>query len=126
MYQIRRTPIRRSKYGNKTVNVTMGKAYDSRGEATYAGHLQALKLAKEITDWERQVRIELRAGGKKVCTYVMDFVVHKPDGSIELHEYKGYATDVWKLKWRLLENTLEEVAARMWPDKEVRMVLVKH
>lgn len=125
-YMQRKAPWKRSKYGNKRVKVTMGVSYDSKGEAAYAAHLQALKLAKEVSDWERQVRIELRAGGKKVCTYVADFIVHRPNGDVEIHEYKGYATDIFKIKWRLLEVTLDEVRDRMWPGKEVRMELIMH
>lgn len=119
-------PWKRSKFGNKRSKVTMGVTYDSKGEAKYAGHLQELKLAKLIQDWDRQVRIELRAGGRKVCTYIVDFVVTVDANTIELHEYKGYATDVWKIKWRILECTLPEVTERMWPGKEVKMVLIKH
>jgi hypothetical protein len=126
MYQLRKSPLRRSKFGNKRVKVTMGVTYDSKGEAAYAGHLQVLKLCGEVLEWERQVKIQLRVNGKKICTYVMDFVVTMKDGSIELHEYKGFATDLWKMKWRILEVTLPEVSDRMWPDKEVKMVLVKH
>ena len=126
-YLQRRAPWRRSKYGNKkTKAVAGGKAYDSKGEAKYAAHLGARRLAGEISAWDRQVRIDLKVNGYKVCAYIMDFVVHMPDGSIELHEYKGYATDVWRLKWKILEATLDDVTKRMWPGKEVRMVLVMH
>lgn len=125
-HQVLNAPWKRSKYGNKRSKTTAGVTYDSKGEATYAAHLQQLKLAKLIQGWERQVRIELRAGGHKVCTYVMDFVVTVDANTIELHEYKGYATDVWKMKWRLLECTLPEVTERMWPGKEVIMKLIRH
>lgn len=125
-HEVVNAPWKKRKYGNKRTKVTGGVTYDSKGEAGYANHLSMLVYAKEIKSWERQIRIELRAGGHKVCTYVMDFLVHNNDGSITLTEYKGYATDLWKMKWRLLECTLPEVTERMWPGKEVKMLLVKH
>lgn len=125
-WEQRNAPWKRSKFGNKRTKTTLGKTYDSKGEAAYAANLEARRLAGEILSWERQVRIELRVSGKKICTYVMDFAVTVDANILELHEYKGYATDVWKLKWKLLEATLPDVAQRMWPDKEVKMVLVMH
>lgn len=123
---MKRSPLKRSKYGNKRVKTTLGKTYDSKGEAAYAAHLQALKLAGEILSWERQVRIPLMIGKHKLCTYVMDFVIHNDSQTVTLCEYKGYVTDLWKLKWKILEATLPEVQERMWPDKEVKMELVMH
>lgn len=61
--------------------------------------------AGDILHWRPQVPFALYAGGKLICTYIMDFVLTYPDGIIELVEVKGLETDVWKLKKKLLEAT---------------------
>lgn len=111
---------------NATKQRFMGDIYHSKGEAGYAALLQEEKLAGLITGWDRQIKIDIMVNGYKITRYYMDFAVHFPDGSVELREYKGYETAEWKMKWRLLEATLNEVGERLYPGKEVRMVLVKH
>ena len=77
--------------------------YDSKFEAGKAAQLELLLKAGEIKDFETQVPIDIVVNGYKVCTYVMDFIVYENDGSKTWIETKGFATDVWKLKWKLLE-----------------------
>lgn len=104
----------------------LGNKYHSKGEAGYAAMLEEEKRSGLILEWERQIKIDLLVNGYKITRYYMDFAVHLPGDIVELREYKGYETSEWKMKWRLLEATLNEVAERLWPGKEVRMVLVKH
>ena len=86
-----------------------GVVYASKSEARYAAHLDLLKKAGVIKAWEGQVRWALIVGGEKVCTIVPDFRVTLADGSVELHEVKGYATALWKLKRKLFEALYPEV-----------------
>lgn len=120
-WQQKNAPWGRNKYGAKSV-ITGGRRYDSGGEAKYAAHLQTLKLAKEIKDWTPQVQYDLKVNGKKICGYRIDFRVEHHDGSIELIEYKGFATSEWKLKWKLAEALLHTLE----PEKDVRLTLVMH
>lgn len=76
---------------------------DSKFEAGKAQELELLKKAKEIKDFQEQVKIALVVNGFHICNYYIDFVVEHNDGEIEYIETKGYATDVWKLKWKLFE-----------------------
>ena len=114
-----------TKFNNKTTEF-MGQRYDSKGEAGYAGELQQEKYAGIIVSWDRQFKIDLRVNGKHITNYWMDFVVTMPDGSIDLREYKGLALPTWKLKWAILEATLEEVGERYWPGKEIKMTVLWH
>lgn len=91
-----------SKYGNQTREYN-GRTYDSKLEARYAQDLDLLKKAKQIKDWEGQYRIKLDVNGYHICNYIVDFKVTMPDGSIELHEVKGFRTSTWELKWKLTE-----------------------
>lgn len=77
--------------------------FDSNFEAGKAQELELLKKAGEIKDFETQKVLDLIVNGYLVCTYKIDFVIHHNDGVTEYLETKGYATDTWKLKWKLFE-----------------------
>lgn len=76
---------------------------DSKFEAGKAQELRLLVKGGEIATFEEQVKIPLEVNGFHICNYYIDFVVKHKDGDTEYIETKGYATDVWKLKWKLFE-----------------------
>lgn len=100
MYRIRQG----NKYGS-TSHEYAGRVYHSKAEAGYAKDLDLLVVAGEVRDWTPQYKIDLNANGKHICTYIPDFLVTLPDGSQELHEVKGYATEIYRLKRKILEAT---------------------
>jgi hypothetical protein len=82
---------------------------DSKFEAGKAFDLEMLKKAGEIKDFKEQVKIPLIVNGYEVCTYKIDFVIYHNDGTVEYLETKGYAMDVWKLKWKLFEALFSDL-----------------
>lgn len=95
------------KYRNVTCCVD-GINFDSRREADYYGELKMQKRANLILDFKRQVEFDLFAwdgneGSKRVCAHRVDFLVTLPNGSQEVREVKGFATDVWDLKRKMFE-----------------------
>lgn len=76
---------------------------DSKFEAGKAMELAQLKRDKKIKDFQEQVKIPLEVNGFHICNYYIDFVIQHNDGDTEYCETKGYATDTWKLKWKLFE-----------------------
>lgn len=76
-------------------------AYDSKFEAGYAQELEIRKKAKDIRDFAAHVRTPLVVNDNHVCDYLIDFVIQHNDGTEEYVETKGFATEVWKLKWKL-------------------------
>jgi hypothetical protein len=76
---------------------------DSKFEASKARELELLQKAKEIVGFQEQVKIPLVVNGYHLCNYFIDFVIEHTDGTLEYLETKGFATDVWKLKWKLFE-----------------------
>lgn len=103
--------------------------YDSKFEASQAQEYDLLKKAGEIKDWEAQKTLDLICNGYKVGTYRIDFVVYHHDGTIELSETKGFATQIWKMKWKILETMvnsnseyLQEVFGK---DKDIKMTLIQ-
>lgn len=96
-----------NKYGASRTEFK-GKIYDSRYEAEVAHSLEVRKRAKDIKDYQKQVKIPLTAHGKTVCNYYIDFVILHNDGTKEYTEVKGYETALWKLKWKIFEAQINE------------------
>lgn len=106
---------RGNKYGAKKKDYN-GRLYMSKGEAGYARELELRRRAGEILDITPQFRISLDVNGYHICNYIVDFRCVMADGSIELHEYKGFETDLWRMKWRLTEA--------IW-GKKYKLVVIK-
>jgi hypothetical protein len=97
-----------------------GKWYHSKGEAAYAQELDWRIKAGEIKSWERQVKIELKVNGVLICNYYVDFKVITKHNSVEYHEYKGFETSEWKMKWKLFTALLNEI------DPGAELIIIKH
>lgn len=97
-----------------------GKFYHSKGEAGYAAELDWRLKAGDIKSWERQVKIPLKVNGVLICNYYVDFKVTTKHGSTEYHEYKGYETMEWKMKWSLFMALLPEI------DPGAELIVIKH
>lgn len=97
-----------SKYhARKTV--VDGITFDSKREAKRYGELKLLERAGAIRDLKRQVRYELipafDCDGKhyRPTTYIADFVYTDVNtGKEVVEDCKGYRTDVYRLKAKLL------------------------
>ena len=90
-------------YSTKKAN-----GFDSKFEAGKAQELELLKKAGEIVDYQKQVKIPLIVNNYIICNYYMDFVVEHNDGTLEYLEMKGFATETWKLKYKLFEALYSE------------------
>ncbi len=105
-----------------------GEKYDSRLEVGFAEELDQRIAAGEKFTWKRQVLLDLKVSGKKVCGYKMDFVLDHGNDTFELVETKGFPTPEWKIKWRLLEILIETPEFREqhgFPkDSDLRLTLV--
>ena len=95
------------RYGNKygaQSTLYKGIAYHSKKEAGFARDLDLLLKANEIKSWERQFKIELRApSGELICRYYCDFMVVDKNGQKKLIEIKGFSTEIFRLKLKLLQ-----------------------
>lgn len=85
-----------------------GISYHSKFEAGYAAELDLRLKAKDIKSWEPQYKVSLDIQGADgrtyhICNYYVDFKVIHNDDSIELVEIKGFETEVYRLKRKLLE-----------------------
>lgn len=109
-----------NKFHNKRTTYG-GNKFDSKGEASYAEELDWRIKAGEIQGYERQVKIELKVNGVLICNYYADFVVTDKHGAKEIHEYKGFLTKDFTIKWRLLDATKHE----LFPEG-VELIMIKH
>lgn len=84
-------------------------------ESAYASHLEGLRKAGIIQEWQYEP-MALRLAER--CTYTPDFAVVYPD-HIELHECKGFWRDDARVKWKT-------AAERFWWMKFVAVQKVKN
>ena len=75
--------------------------FSSKKEARYYQDLLLRIKANEVVGFFRQVPLDLPGG----IIYRMDFLVFCSDGTCEGIEVKGYETQEWKLKQKLIKET---------------------
>jgi hypothetical protein len=107
---------KRSKYGNKRARDFENEEYASQKEANRGSELKILQLAGEISGLSRQRRWQLlppMEGYLRPLEYVSDFDYFHKDGTAHVEDVKGYRTDVYRIKkrlmWQLLGIKVEEV-----------------
>lgn len=105
---------KKSKFRNEKT-VIDGIVFDSKKEANYYKELQMLKKAGIVTDFELQPKFVLQPSyykdGKKIqpITYKADFKVCYSDGRIEIVDTKGFETQVFKIKKKMLEYLYPDI-----------------
>ena len=110
MKAVRLNVHRPSKFGNKKHQLD-GINFVSKAEAAYYWfHIKPRHDAGEINNLVFQPRIRCQVGEVKICDYVADFSYfdrnetgqHEQQGCQVIVEVKGYKTDVYKLKKKLM------------------------
>ena len=109
------TPAKKSKYHNRKVEyydptTKETITFDSVKERDYYLLLKDREKRGEIIDLKRQVELEIQPGfitpsGEKVrpITYIADFTYKTATyGYIHIIDVKGYKTEIYKLKKKLL------------------------
>jgi hypothetical protein len=104
------------KYNNEKPEVD-GVVFDSRKEANYYCNLKLRKRAGDIKDFELQPKFVLLEKDKDRVTgrgikYIADFKITYSDGSVEVVDVKGYKTQVYKLKKKLLLKKYPDINFR--------------
>lgn len=93
---------KKPKYGNKKKMVN-GLTFDSTREATRYQDLALMQHAKHIKELRRQVRFPIYMGKIFICEWVADFTYATADECKIVEDSKGFKTDVYKLKKKLVE-----------------------
>ena len=77
--------------------------HDSRAEAGYCNQLNVLEKSGEIKSYEIQKTFRLDVNGKHICNHRVDFLVTNKNGEVMVEEFKGFGTEVWRIKKKLFE-----------------------
>lgn len=78
-----------------------GVRFASKREARYYESLKLAKISGELTFFLRQTPFHLPGGVKYVC----DFVEFWKNGDVRFVDCKGFKTDMYKVKKKLVEAT---------------------
>ena len=119
-----------SKFRNKKVELD-GHVFDSQAEAKHYLHTLKPRLdAGEISHLEIHPRIRCEINGRKICDYLADFRYldssqNGPAGQVGcqvIEDVKGYKTDVYRLKKKLVEalypgTKICEISPRLYRSK---------
>jgi hypothetical protein len=89
-----------SKYRNKRTD-----GYASKKEANRAAELKLLEKAGVISGLREQVKFTLipKIGRQRECAYFADFAFTDSDGLPHVMDAKGYRTEVYKIKKKLMK-----------------------
>lgn len=93
---------RPSKYGNRKV-VVDGQTFDSVREHKRWCVLKLMERAGEISALARQVPFPLQVNGVSVGKYIADATYIDKAGVLVVEDAKGFRTDTYKLKRRLMK-----------------------
>ena len=88
------------KYKNKPLVVDQIR-FASQQEGMRYLQLKAMLQKGEITRLQLQPSFTIRVEGEVICRYVADFQYLK-DGKLVVEDAKGFRTDVYRLKKKLL------------------------
>ena len=112
---------RRSKFGNVKV-VADGIRFDSKSEATHYLRLRELARAGRITELTVHPVFKLAVNGYPICRYIADFsFVAVSTGQRIVQDVKGYATQTYRLKKRLLRAIQGIEIQEIGPHGEIRV-----
>jgi len=93
---------RSSKYNNQPTPCRHGHMHASVKEASRCNELHLLERAGKIERLEQQPQFPVEINAKRVCVYKADFAYFE-GGRRVVEDVKGYKTDVYKLKKKLVE-----------------------
>ena len=106
------------KYNNEKPTVD-GITFDSKKEARYYEKLKAFKKGGAVEDFELQPRFKLQKGfddkegnHHRPIHYRADFKIWWANGKVEIVDTKGYKTQVYKLKKKLLLKKYPDINFR--------------
>jgi len=105
-----------SKYMSKKAKCSDGEhLHDSGHEANVCSELKLQQRAGDFVRFRVQVPFEIHPPfvsftGRKIreIKYIADFVIEHHNGIVEIADAKGKATELFKVKWKLLQYSLKD------------------
>lgn len=117
---------RANKYGAKKTEYK-GRVYDSKGEAGLAGEIDLLVRGGEVVKVEPQKTFKLYGvNGRHITNHRVDFLLTFKDSHQEVWEYKGFATEIWRIKLKLFEDNYPDIPYWVITPKERKRYWKSH
>ena len=94
-----------NKYGAKKIkDPATGYVFDSKREFIRWCELRILERSGKISGLCRQVSYELipKQKGERACNYIADFIYYDAEGKLVVEDSKGYRTDAYRIKKKLM------------------------
>lgn len=96
-----------------------GIKFDSMLEAGRYEQLRLLEMSGDIKDLEIQKQFSLSVNGRQVCVIIPDFVYWEKDEFV-IEDAKGVITDVFRIKWKLMQILYPNFEYRIYQKKKRR------
>lgn len=97
--------VSRSKYHNKKT-VIGGLTFASKKEANRYLTLKQMVQSGQITDLVLQPKFDIIINLQKICRYIGDFSYKDKEGWRIVEDCKGFKTDIYRLKKKLMQAVL--------------------
>jgi hypothetical protein len=105
-----------SKYNSVSCQCIKKHVHASRAEAAYCNKLWVMTRDKK-RGWycySTQKTYSLDVNGHHICNHIVDFaLMDKKRNVLEVIEIKGFATAVWKIKYKLFKALYPEIPYRI-------------
>ena len=82
--------------------VVDGITFASIAESKRYVVLKLLKRSGKIKDFKMQVRYTFELNGVKISSYIADFVVEYPNGTVMIEDVKGFETKEYRIKKKMM------------------------
>ena len=108
--------VKRPKYRNRSCTCWSKHIHQSILEAD---HCSFLKGTQEIYDIQH--KIEIFVNGKHITNHFVDFVIWKDKARtkiLKFQETKGYFTDLWSVKKKLVEALYPDIPYEVLTEKK--------
>lgn len=96
-----------------------GRMYASTLEANDALWLDLLVSDGRLKEVKPQHKLSFSINGKHITTHIVDFLVTLPSGKQKFVETKGFATELWRVKWKLAEALYPETPYLVNPTEKI-------
>lgn len=100
--------------GYRSCRCGQGHIHHSRAEAGYCDIVEIRKIGGNIKDYEIQKKFSLDVNGVHIANHYPDFLITGNDGRKWVEEFKGFSTEVWRMKVKLFKA--------QYPDIEYRVI----
>ena len=110
-------PKRKNKMNARRQECGRGHKHDSIDESRCCPIVYAMFPNAKI---EPQKTIRLYCEGKHIVNHRVDWFITEPDGTEKIVEYKGFPTEVWRIKRKLTEACYPHIEYTVMQKRDLK------